>query len=215
MRGVAIYAAFFAAALALFLLLPQLDLWVSGLFYARGRGFVLESWPPVILVYRAVPWVAWGIVSGYRRGCDLALSCRPAAVAVRPEGAAVHRFLDCAGSGTSRQHRAEGSLGARPPGADRGVRRVPPFHPGPVAGSRMCAQLLLCFGSRRARLFPRRFCLPVAAGAPAPSRYWRGIGFWRSGRARPHRPGRPLSVGCRLCRPAGLRHNGAALLVDR
>ena len=62
MRGTAIYAAFFAAALALFLLLPQLDLWVSGLFYARGRGFVLESWPPVILVYRAVPWVAWGIV---------------------------------------------------------------------------------------------------------------------------------------------------------
>ena len=62
MRGVAIYAAFFAAALALFLLLPQLDLWVSGLFYARGRGFVLESWPSVILVYRAVPWVAWGIV---------------------------------------------------------------------------------------------------------------------------------------------------------
>jgi lipid A 4'-phosphatase len=61
MRGVAIYAAFFAAALALFLLLPQLDLWVSSLFYARGRGFVLANWLPVILVYRAVPWVAWGI----------------------------------------------------------------------------------------------------------------------------------------------------------
>ena len=62
MRGVAIYAAFFAAALALFLLLPQLDLSVSSLFYARGRGFVLENWSPVILIYRAVPWVAWGIV---------------------------------------------------------------------------------------------------------------------------------------------------------
>ncbi len=62
MRGVAIYAAFFAAALMLFLLLPQLDLWVSGLFYARGRGFVLENWPPVIQVSRAIPWVAWGIV---------------------------------------------------------------------------------------------------------------------------------------------------------
>ncbi len=62
MRGVAIYATLLAAALALFLLLPQLDLWVSDLFYARGRGFVLASWPPVILVYRAVPWIAWGIV---------------------------------------------------------------------------------------------------------------------------------------------------------
>ncbi len=62
MRGVAIYSALLASALALFLLLPQLDLWVSDLFYARGRGFVLASWPPVILVYRAVPWVAWGIV---------------------------------------------------------------------------------------------------------------------------------------------------------
>ncbi len=62
MRGVAIYAVIFAAALVLFLLLPQLDLWVSGLFYARGRGFVMANWPPVILVYRAVPWVAWGII---------------------------------------------------------------------------------------------------------------------------------------------------------
>src|SRR5271170_1903644 len=62
MRGVAIYAAFLAAVLALFLLLPQLDLLVSGLFYTRGRGFVLANWPPVIWVFDAVPWVAWGMV---------------------------------------------------------------------------------------------------------------------------------------------------------
>jgi lipid A 4'-phosphatase len=62
MKGVAVYAALFAAALTLFLLLPQLDLWVSGLFYVPGRGFALADWPPVILVYRAVPWVAWGMV---------------------------------------------------------------------------------------------------------------------------------------------------------
>ena len=62
MRGVAIYAAIFAAALVLFLLLPQLDLWFRGCSMHRGRGFVLESWPPIILVYRSVPWVAWGIV---------------------------------------------------------------------------------------------------------------------------------------------------------
>jgi lipid A 4'-phosphatase len=62
MRAVAIYAALVAATLALFLLLPQVDLLVSGLFYTRGRGFVLASWPPVIWVFGAVPWVAWGIV---------------------------------------------------------------------------------------------------------------------------------------------------------
>lgn len=62
MKGVAIYAAFFAAALALSLLLPQLDLWVSGLFYARGRGFALANWPPVILISHAIPLVASGIV---------------------------------------------------------------------------------------------------------------------------------------------------------
>jgi lipid A 4'-phosphatase len=62
MRGVAIYATLLAAALMLFLLLPQLDLLVSGLFYARGRGFVLADWPPVILVSHAIPRIAWGIV---------------------------------------------------------------------------------------------------------------------------------------------------------
>lgn len=62
MRGGAIYAGLLAAALALFLLLPQIDLWVSGLFYVRGQGFVLANWPPVEFVFRAIPWVAWGIV---------------------------------------------------------------------------------------------------------------------------------------------------------
>lgn len=62
MRGLAIYAGLVAAALVLFLVLPQIDLMVSGLFYTRGGGFVLADWPPVLLVFRAVPWIAWGIV---------------------------------------------------------------------------------------------------------------------------------------------------------
>lgn len=62
MRGVAIYAACVAAALALFLLLPQVDLWVSGWFYEPQRGFVMRGWTPVALVYHAVPWIAWGVV---------------------------------------------------------------------------------------------------------------------------------------------------------
>ena len=62
MRGVAIYAACVAAALALFLLLPQVDLLVSGWFYQPQRGFVLRDWTPVAFVYYAIPWIAWAIV---------------------------------------------------------------------------------------------------------------------------------------------------------
>jgi lipid A 4'-phosphatase len=62
MRHMTIFAGLLAATLAVFLLLPQIDLLVSALFYVQGRGFVLADWPPVILVYRAVPWIAWGIV---------------------------------------------------------------------------------------------------------------------------------------------------------
>jgi lipid A 4'-phosphatase len=61
-RGAAIYAALAVAALTLFLLLPQIDLLASGLFYVPGRGFLLRDWGPVALVYRTIPWIAWGIV---------------------------------------------------------------------------------------------------------------------------------------------------------
>ncbi len=63
MKGAAIYAGLLAAAVALFWLLPQTDLFVSGLFYVRGRGFVLAHSPPVMLLFDAIPWVAWGIVA--------------------------------------------------------------------------------------------------------------------------------------------------------
>ena len=62
MRGVAIYAGLLVAAVALFLLLPQIDLWASGLFYVRGEGFALAHWPPVVFVFRSIPWLARGIV---------------------------------------------------------------------------------------------------------------------------------------------------------
>jgi lipid A 4'-phosphatase len=78
MKGVAIYAGLVAAATALFLLLPQLDLWISGLFYTPQRGFLLREWPPIALVYRAVPWVAWGIfVVAALAGAWLFLMQRP------------------------------------------------------------------------------------------------------------------------------------------
>jgi lipid A 4'-phosphatase len=62
MKAAAIYAALVAAAAALFLLLPQIDLWVSGWFFAPHRGFVLRDWAPVEFVYHAVPWIAWAVV---------------------------------------------------------------------------------------------------------------------------------------------------------
>lgn len=54
-RGLAIYLALFAAASALFLLAPGLDLWASGLFYRPDSGFFLGDWGPARLAYRVVP----------------------------------------------------------------------------------------------------------------------------------------------------------------
>lgn len=62
MKATAIYAALVLAALALFLSLPQLDLWASGIFYQAGRGFVLRDWGPAAVVFGMVRWITWGIV---------------------------------------------------------------------------------------------------------------------------------------------------------
>lgn len=61
MKGIAIYAGVLALALVLFLFVPEIDLAASSLFYVSGRGFVASHWPPVLFLYRAVPWIAWGI----------------------------------------------------------------------------------------------------------------------------------------------------------
>jgi lipid A 4'-phosphatase len=62
MKGVALYLGLLVAAAAMFLLLPQLDLWVSGLFYTPRYGFWLRDWAPIALMYHAVPWIVWGVV---------------------------------------------------------------------------------------------------------------------------------------------------------
>ena len=62
MKAAAAFLAVFASALALFLLLPQIDLMASGLFYTSERGFFLKNWVPVTLLYDSIPWLAWGIV---------------------------------------------------------------------------------------------------------------------------------------------------------
>ena len=61
MRAAAAFLAVFAVALALFLLLPQIDLQTSALFYTAERGFVAKNWAPVAALYNSIPWLAWGI----------------------------------------------------------------------------------------------------------------------------------------------------------
>jgi lipid A 4'-phosphatase len=61
MKGIVIYAGIFAFAVILFLFLPQIDLTASRLFYASGQGFALADWPPVVILYRVVPWITWTI----------------------------------------------------------------------------------------------------------------------------------------------------------
>ncbi len=62
MKAAAIYAGLVVLAAALFLLAPQIDLAASWLFYMPGQGFVLAGWPPVVLLYRLVPWITWGVL---------------------------------------------------------------------------------------------------------------------------------------------------------
>ncbi len=215
MRGVAVYAGLVAATLAVFLLVPQIDLLRQRPVLCRAGGFVLADWRPVVLVFRSVPWLAWGIfmvvagasiwlfLSAGRCGASTARRCclwplRPPSV--RP----------------ARQYRAEGSLGPGAPDAGRRVRRTASFHPGAAAGGEMRAQLLLRLRSRGARPFrssPSPFC--CRGGPPRRRGIARGTGLWRHRRPRPYRPGRPFPVGCRLCRPARFRDHGGAALVDR
>jgi lipid A 4'-phosphatase len=56
-RSVFLYVAVVGAAVALFLLAPGIDLWVSGLFFRPGEGFFLANLGLVRALYRAVPWI--------------------------------------------------------------------------------------------------------------------------------------------------------------
>jgi lipid A 4'-phosphatase len=52
----------FAACALLFVLLPQIDLRASSLFYSPSEGiFFLHRAPPVKFVYHAVPWIGRGV----------------------------------------------------------------------------------------------------------------------------------------------------------
>ena len=62
MKAFLAYLATIAGTLVIFFFAPQLDLATSRLFYDPGRGFVLASWPPILFLFRAIPWIAWGLL---------------------------------------------------------------------------------------------------------------------------------------------------------
>jgi lipid A 4'-phosphatase len=59
MKAAAIYVGIAAPAFFLFLFAPQIDLATSRLFYEPGGGFVLAGWLPLLVLYRAVPWITY------------------------------------------------------------------------------------------------------------------------------------------------------------
>jgi lipid A 4'-phosphatase len=84
MRSILALLAAMAAASALFLLWPGLDLWASGLFYRPGRDFALR-WEPVsgaihdaipllmgVVIFAVLLLLAWDLRRGLRRGKALA-----------------------------------------------------------------------------------------------------------------------------------------------
>jgi lipid A 4'-phosphatase len=60
MKGFVVYLGVFATTLAIFLFAPWVDMSTSGLFYDPDRGFVLANWPPIVLLFHAIPWIAGG-----------------------------------------------------------------------------------------------------------------------------------------------------------
>ena len=103
-----------AATLALFLLLPQVDLSVSGLFYQPRRRLCVAQLGAGNLHLSCRPVDHLGHRCGSRSGLRLAVSDRAAVVAVRPQVVVIYNLVDGAGSGTPRQHGVEGPLGPGP-----------------------------------------------------------------------------------------------------
>jgi len=61
-KGNIIYGAALVASLALFWFAPEIDLFVSRLFYDPQHGFWLAQSPPIRLVTASIRWVTWAIL---------------------------------------------------------------------------------------------------------------------------------------------------------
>ena len=62
MRAVALYAGFCVLVTAVFLLVPEIDIAASRLFYDGTQGFYLADWLPVRITEAAVPWTVRAMV---------------------------------------------------------------------------------------------------------------------------------------------------------
>ena len=165
-KGFAIYGAVLAASLALFYWAPQVDLFVSGLFYDPVHGFTLATWPPVRDFTRSIRWIAWGILLVVLVGAAWLSARRPAALAARPQRVDLPRRGAGDRPRRARQYRAQGSLGPRPAVSDRGIRRPTPVHPGAAPRQPVRPQLLVRLRPRGARFFAGDVRVPGAGGRP-------------------------------------------------
>ena len=78
MKRACIYAGAWLVFGLLLLLVPAIDLAVSGFFYAPGEGFPLAGWAPLAFVADAIPWITRLIVAVVLAGAAwLALLGRP------------------------------------------------------------------------------------------------------------------------------------------
>ena len=169
MKQFSIYLGVAVLASALFIFVPEIDLATSRLFYDARGGFVLSDWPPVVVLYRAVPSISWGMLILVGVGAAwLFLLDRPlwrldrkalvflvVSMAVAPGLLANSLLKDHWGRARPVQVEAFG-----------GPHR---FTPAPLPRGGMRRKLLVRLWSRRARLRARRFRLlllrPVAPGA--------------------------------------------------
>src|SRR5262249_15015066 len=78
MKTFVIYLGMVASTLAIFFFASQVDLETSGLFYDPKRGFVLAVWPPILLLFHAIPWIAGAaLILAVVGACWLLLLGRP------------------------------------------------------------------------------------------------------------------------------------------
>lgn len=62
MKGFAVFGAALVASLVLFWSVPEIDLFVSRLFYDPQHGFWLAASPPIRAVNASIRWVTWAIL---------------------------------------------------------------------------------------------------------------------------------------------------------